>query len=135
VQSHDRHAQGRLDSEDVLCDNGTRTFINLDQAGTQSFTKDWFTYDAQGRLDTQDVINDDGSHTFYNYDQAGTGIFWVVASIVRRRSHWITDVSRSGIFQIRSSQRPSFCAHLFGSTMRRTLARVDAPRFKLETQQ
>jgi len=58
---------------------GTRTFINLDQDDSQSWTEAWFSYDALGRLDTQDVLYDDGSRIFYNYDQAGTEAFAVSA--------------------------------------------------------
>ena len=65
----------------MLYDNGTRTFIDLDQDNSQPWSQAWFSYDAQGRLDTQDVIYDDGSHIFYNYDQAGTEPFAVNAII------------------------------------------------------
>ena len=66
---------GRLSSVDLLFDDGTRTFINLDEAGNQSFTHDWLRYDAQGRLDSEHLLLDSGAQTIINFDQADTQSF------------------------------------------------------------
>ena len=70
VSAH--NAAWQLSSQDVHNDDGTRTFINLDESSTQSWTQDWFAYDAQGRLSSEDVLFDDGTRTFINLDEAGT---------------------------------------------------------------
>ncbi len=64
-------AQQRLSSIDHLFDDGSRIFINLDEASNQSWTQDWFQFDALGRLSSEDVHYDDGTRSFINLDEAG----------------------------------------------------------------
>ena len=63
-------ADNRLSSTDLIFDNGTRTYINIDEDNSKLYTQDWFNYDAQGRLDSEDYRLDGGAHTFVNFDQA-----------------------------------------------------------------
>jgi hypothetical protein len=62
----------RLDTVDILNDDGTRVFTDFDQANTRTDTSTQTIYDNLGRMDIVDVRNDNGTRIFTDFDQAGT---------------------------------------------------------------
>lgn len=62
----------RLDTVDVLNDDGTRVFTDFDQGNARTDTSTQTIYDNLGRTDIVDVRNDNSTRIYTDFDQGST---------------------------------------------------------------
>jgi hypothetical protein len=91
-------AEGRVDAIETVRDDDSRDVINLDQDGTQPWSRFEAHVDTEGREDFSVATMDDGSSVYSDFDQTGASgnSLWQSGTDAEGRVDWVKATTDEG---------------------------------------